>query len=100
MRSRQGLPGVWGLRTLEKVTAGTGEALPGPAVLRRVAVGASRSITGLRREVGSVPGGWALEVVRSTDCSCADNTTAGDGEGRCFVGACRVQGKAGECPRG
>jgi hypothetical protein len=35
--------------------------------------------------------------VRSTDCSCADNTTAGDGEGRCFVGAYLVQGKAGEC---
>jgi hypothetical protein len=40
---------AYGAWNVEKVTAGTGEALPGPAVCE--AVGASRPITGLRREV-------------------------------------------------
>jgi hypothetical protein len=40
---------VYGAWNVEKVMAGTGEALPGSAACE--AVGASRPITGLRREV-------------------------------------------------
>ena len=45
-----------GRGTNRRVTAGTGEALPGP-VTCEVVIGETRLITGLRREVGVVPGG-------------------------------------------
>ena len=48
------LPAYWA-RNVEKVTAGTGEALPGPAALR-VAVGASCPITGLKSGRGTGAG--------------------------------------------
>lgn len=47
---------AYGTRNVQMVTAGTGEALPGPMALR-VAVGASCPITGSGREVDVVPGG-------------------------------------------
>ena len=47
---------AYGALNVWKVAAGTGEALPGPAMLRCF-VGATRPITGESREVGVVPGG-------------------------------------------
>jgi hypothetical protein len=47
---------AYGARNVQIVTAGTGEALPGPGTLRVVA-GASCPITGSRREVDVEPGG-------------------------------------------
>jgi hypothetical protein len=44
--TRKGLPGVWGAERPERVAAGTGEALPGPAACGFVAAGAWRPITG------------------------------------------------------
>ena len=48
---------AYGARNVQMVTAGTGEALPGPVACVLVAAGASHPITGLRREVGVEPGG-------------------------------------------
>jgi hypothetical protein len=52
---------AYGAWNVQRVATGTGEALPGPTVLRLVAVGARRPITGLSREVGG-PAGWASEA--------------------------------------
>ena len=46
---------AYGARNGQKVTAGTGETLPGPD--SRVAAGATDPITGDHREVGTVPEG-------------------------------------------
>lgn len=69
-------PPAYGAWNVQIVAAGTGEALPGPAICGVVA-GATRPITGSRREVGGVPGGrrrrpWYW-------LSRADNITAGEG---------------------
>jgi len=48
---------AYGARNVQKVAAGTGEALPGPAVSHDLPPEASRPITGSHREVGGEPGG-------------------------------------------
>ena len=76
------------------VATGTGEALPGPAVLRLLAGGARRPITGLSREVGGLPGG--VGGSRSTDR--AERTTQPPVMGRAAASFMRhAQGRAGEC---
>ena len=48
---------AYGVRNVQIVTTGTGEALPGPMLLRVCGVGESCPITGFRREMDVVPGG-------------------------------------------
>jgi hypothetical protein len=78
---------AYGARNVEKVTAGTGEALPGP-----MACECCRSVLSYNRpQAGKgsrgregVGGGHRYRSSR------ADNRTAGDGKGRYFVHASRT----------
>ena len=75
---------AYGARNVSMVAAGTGEALPGP-----VACGyCCRSVASYNL---FTPGsgwlaGWASEAA-VVPVELQDNTTCGDGKGRCFVGA-------------
>jgi hypothetical protein len=73
------------------VAAGTGEALPGPVtcgVCHRSVASYNRFTPGR----GSLAG-WESEAA-VVPVEPQDNTTCGDGKGRCFVGAQRLSGGA------
>ena len=75
---------AYGARNASRVAAGTGEALPGPVTCGSC----HRSVASYNR---CTPGsgllaGWASEAA-VVPVEPQDNTTCGDGKGRCFVGA-------------
>ena len=89
-RSREGLPGVWGA---ERIEGGGGNwgGPPRPGGLRKC----RRSVVSYNRFTpgsGSLAG-WASEAA-VVPVEPQDNTTCGDGKGRCFVGAQCCQGGA------
>jgi hypothetical protein len=82
---------AYGARNVSIVTAGTGEALPGPAACGCCC----RSVASYNRFTpGNGPlAGWASEAA-VVPVELQDSTTCGDGKGRCFVGAQCLRGGA------